>query len=82
MLTLNTMLDKKKKGISSILGTIIFIGILFTSFIPMLLTMKQADNVYTRKVHEMQQNDEVQSAQELDVFAYPVEDEHKLINLD
>ena len=57
------------------MGTIIFIGILFTSFIPMMLVMKQADNIYTRKVHEIQQSDEVQAAQELDVFAYPVEDE-------
>jgi hypothetical protein len=32
-----------RKGISTILGTIIFIGILFTSIIPMYISMNQAD---------------------------------------
>lgn len=78
MHTTNIMFGRKKKGMSTILGTIIFVGILFTSFVPMMLVMKQADNIYTRKIHEMQQNDELQAAQELEVFAYPVEDEDQI----
>ena len=77
MHTINTM-RKKKKGVSTILGTIIFIGILFTSVIPMMLVMKQADNIYTQKVHEIEKRDEEQESQELEVYAFPVENEDKI----
>ena len=73
----NTM-RKKKKGVSTILGTIIFIGILFTSIIPMILVMKQADNIYIQEVHEMERKDEEQDSQELEVYAFPVEGEDQI----
>ena len=37
---------KRRRGTASILGTIIFIGILFSSVIPMYLVMRQADTIY------------------------------------
>ena len=49
-----TLPIKKRKGVSTILGTLIFIGILFTSVIPMLLVMKQADTIYTKKIHDLE----------------------------
>ena len=52
MHTRHTMCRKKRLGISSILGTIIFVGILFSVYVPMTLVMKQADNIYERKIHE------------------------------
>jgi hypothetical protein len=74
----STMFIRRRKGVSTILGTLIFIGILFTSVSPMMLVMKQADNIYTQRVHEMEIRDEERSSQELDVFAYPVEDEDQI----
>ena len=74
----STMSTRKRKGVSTILGTLIFIGILFTSVIPMMLVMKQADNIYTQRVHEMGIRDEERDSQELDVFAYPVEEEDQV----
>jgi hypothetical protein len=32
------------------MGTLIFIGIMFTSVVPMLLIMKQADTIYEQKI--------------------------------
>ncbi|HUV53840.1 MAG TPA: hypothetical protein VMW03_01400 [Candidatus Krumholzibacteriaceae bacterium] len=38
---------------SSILGTLIFVGILFTAVIPMYLTMNQADVILEQEKHEI-----------------------------
>ncbi len=62
---------KRRKGVSTIMGTLIFIGILFTSVIPMFLVMKQADNIYTQKVYEMRNRDDERSKENVVVSAYP-----------
>ncbi len=54
------------------LGTLIFIGILFTSVIPMLLVMKQADTIYTQKIHEMEARDDERDNEILEASAFPV----------
>jgi len=60
----------KKKGISTILGTLIFIGIVFSAYVPMTLVMKQADNVYERKIHETKALDMEKETEDLMVTAY------------
>lgn len=55
---------------STILGTLIFIGILFSSVIPMTLVMRQADNIYERKIHEVKVQDELKKEEDLVVYAY------------
>jgi flagellin-like protein len=62
----------KRKGISSILGTIIFIGIVFSTIVPMNLVMKQADNIYERTIHEVKMADLEKTTEELMVYAYGV----------
>ena len=54
MLITCTLSNKRRKGVASIFGTIIFIGILFTTVIPMMLVMKQADTIFEQKTHEME----------------------------
>ncbi len=54
------------------MGTLIFIGILFTSIIPMTLVMKQADTVYTQNVHETEASDQERDNEDIDVYAFPV----------
>lgn len=56
---------------STIMGTLIFVGILFTSIIPMYLTMRQADNIYAQNKLEVTRIDEERAREELRVFAYP-----------
>lgn len=55
------------------MGTLIFVGILFTSVIPMYLVMKQADNIYTQKVHEMEISDQDRAREAIEAYAYPLD---------
>ena len=52
------------------MGTLIFIGILFTAYIPMQLVMKQADNIYEIRIHEAKLNDDLKAKEELMVYGY------------
>jgi hypothetical protein len=45
---------------------------MFTSVIPMMLVMKQADTIYTQKVHEMEVRDEECGNEIIIADAYPV----------
>lgn len=66
------LFNKKNEGVSTILGTLIFIGILFTSVIPMMLVMKQADTIYTQKVHEIEIKDVERAREKLTFTVYAV----------
>jgi hypothetical protein len=61
----------EKKGVSTVLGTLIFIGILLTAVIPMQLVMKQADSLYVRKIKEVESADEERAKEDLRVTIYP-----------
>lgn len=63
---------RKGRGVSTVLGTLIFIGILFSAVIPMFLVMKQADTIYTQKVHEMENRDEERASEVVEAYGYPV----------
>jgi len=71
MRIIDTLSRKRRRGVSTILGTIIFIGIMFTSIIPMMLVMKQADTIYEQKVHEMEVQDEEGVEEDVNVYVYP-----------
>jgi len=62
---------KERRGVSTIMGTLIFIGIMFTSVIPMLLVMKQVDTIYTQKIHEIEIRDDERERENLIVYTYP-----------
>lgn len=67
----------KRKGVSTILGTLFFIGILFSAYIPMMLVMRQADNIYERELHEVKTQNELQYDENIMVYAYSeTEDEY------
>jgi len=52
------------------MGTLIFIGILFTAVVPMFLVMKQADNVYAEKLYEVRNQDDERTKENVFVSAY------------
>jgi len=66
-----TMYRQKKRGISSILGTLIFVGILFTAVIPMYLTMNQANIILEQEKHEIASLDEEKEREDLSFYSYP-----------
>ncbi len=71
MRTIHITHHNQRKGLSTIMGTLIFVGILFTSVIPMYLVMKQADNIYTQKVHEMGISDQDRAREAIEANVYP-----------
>ncbi len=71
----SNMFSHKRKGVSTILGTLIFIGIIFSSVIPMTLIMRQADGVYERELHEVKTKDELKNEETLMLFAYSKTDD-------
>jgi hypothetical protein len=60
-----------RKGVSTILGTLIFTAILFSAVIPMLLTMKQADIIMEQEKLELQRIDDEKSREAMEAYAYP-----------
>jgi len=59
-----------RKGISSIIGTLIFIGILFSAVAPMFLTMRQADVFYEITKQDLESEDMNKQQEELIVYGY------------
>ena len=61
----------RKRGTSTILGTLIFIGILFSAVAPMFLTIRQADVYYEQRKHEVTILDDEKSNEDLSFYVYP-----------
>ena len=70
-MSIHNITGRQRKGISTILGVLIFVGIMCTAYIPMLLVMKQADTIYTQKQLELGRLDELRSAESVTVYTYP-----------
>ena len=64
-------LKRSKSGVSTVLGMLICVGILFSVVIPLFLYVNQVNNFYNRKVVEMTEFDKRRSMESLMVFAYP-----------
>jgi len=65
----------RRRGISTILGTIIFVGIMFTAVIPMFLVMNQADTLHEIRKIEVGRLDEEKASEEINFYAYILEEE-------
>ena len=62
-----------RRGTSTILGTIIFVGILFSAVIPMFLVMRQADTLHEMRKFGLEQLDQDRDREELRVYVLPVQ---------
>ena len=67
-----------KRGVSTIIGAIFFIGILFSAVIPMQLVMKQADNIALQRTHEAKVADLERENEDIEVYPVPILGEDKL----
>lgn len=70
MHTTSILYRRGRTGTSTILGTLIFIGIMFTAVIPMLLVMRQADTFYEKEKLEGGRLDEEHSREDIDFYIY------------
>jgi len=59
-----------RRGTSTILGTLIFVGIMFTAIIPMMLVMKQVDTIHEMRKYELTRLDEERIREEVYVYAF------------
>jgi hypothetical protein len=64
----------KRKGVAVILGTIVFISILFSAIIPMKLVMQQADNVKIQDIEDTERVDKEGDMEDFTVLFYPQND--------
>jgi len=65
----------RRKGVSTILGTLIFIAIIFSAVAPMMLMMRQADAYYETMKHEVTELDDEKDREELYFYVYPDEND-------
>lgn len=69
--TMHTIGTSCRRGTSTIMGTLIFIGILFTAVIPMYLFMRQADTFYEIRKFELGRLDEEKRREDIRVHVFP-----------
>ena len=68
----------RRKGISSILGVLIFVGILFSAVMPMFLIMRQSDVYYEQAKLDVNRLDEEKLLEDLEVYVSPVDNVYTL----
>ena len=64
-------LRRSRSGLATVLGTLIFVGILFTCVIPLFLYVNTVNSYYEKAVAEMRQFDQRHEMEDLEVYAYP-----------
>jgi len=63
---------KSRSAMSTILGMLIFIGILFTCVMPFFLYINEVNSLYDQTIIVMKQFDQDRSLENIDVYAYPL----------
>jgi len=71
----------RRRGISTILGVIIFVGIMFTSVIPMFLVMNQADTLHEIRKHDMKLLDEGHFREDISFYPYALTNDSDILNI-
>jgi len=66
---------------STVLGMLIFIGILFTCVMPFFLYINQVNSLYDQTVVEMKRQDQDSSLENIEVYAYPLNDTSNQVSL-
>jgi len=66
---------------STILGMLIFIGVLFTCVMPFFLYINEVNSLYDQTVIEMKQLDQDRTLENIEVYAYPLNDTDNQISL-
>jgi len=72
---------RRVRGIATVLGMLIFIGVLFTCVIPLFLYVNRVNSLYDQTVVEMSNFDECREMERIDVYAYPLEIQSDQLNV-
>jgi len=68
-----TRYRRKRKGVSTIMGTLIFVGILFTAVIPMFFVMNQADVLLDQSKLTIKHTDDEKSNEFANAYVFPTD---------
>lgn len=71
----------ERKGMTTILGTLLFIGIIFTSLIPMQLVMLQTDTLESQILQEQGLEDNEKEQEKLSLVSYPTSTTSNLLKV-
>ena len=71
----------KKKGVASVLGILLMVGILITSILPTFIYINEVNNYYDRVVVELGIADQDRSLEDLTVFGYAHNETGKAIDI-
>lgn len=66
---------RKRRGVSTIMGTLVFVGILFTTIVPMFIIMNQANVLLDESKLEMRRSDDERANEKADIYVYPTDPE-------
>lgn len=83
-LTLHNKIKKrtgKRRGAASIFGVLIGVAILITVIMPSQIYIRQVENLYERRVKEAKDEDIIRAKEDLDVIAYPINENSTFIRL-
>ena len=72
---------RAKSGMATVLGMLIFVGILFTCVIPLFLYINKVNSYYDRAATEIRQFDQDREGEWIDVYAYPSGDPPDKLNI-
>ena len=61
---------KRKRGVASVIGILLMVGILITSILPTFLYVNEVNNYYDRTVVDLKITDNERSLENLEVYAY------------
>ena len=69
---------KTKRGISTVLGVLLMVGVLFTTIIPLFMYVNSVDNYYDTTVVNMGISDQERSMEDLTFYAFGRDESHDL----
>ena len=61
---------RRRRGVASVLGTLIMVGILMTSILPTFIYVNEVNNYYDRAVVDLKITDNERNQENLEVYAY------------
>lgn len=64
--------NAQKRGLATILGMLVTVGIFISAIIPLFLFVNNVNSYYNDKIEDMAFQDQLRAAEDLDVYAYPI----------
>jgi len=74
-------IHKARSGLATVLGMLIFIGVIFTCVIPLFLYVNEVNSLYDQTAYETSNFDLERTQEKCDAFAYPLNSVSDYLNI-